>query len=349
VKNEPACAFLRLRTGLAAAAALLLGTAAAQYTHEPFFEWTHEISHAFGLEIITSRLNAVEGLGDPVPQEYLEQVEKLLARDFGRFAGTLAKRDPQLASELRHALQAVVDAVRDGEGTTEAVATARDAHERSYAQLVETELRNDPAFVAMILADLLIQDDGVAEAYEDAAEGDLWEYPTGWGALERVKVLWSEIEELASDTRRDDFHEMIEFLEGVVYPRVHPPEAIRGDPEEAEAATQRMVGILEEVADADLFPSRDLGRLAELLAESLPPFCEAYEAGDDALAVEGAYMVRNPYRKHLRRLLDLIAPEIHEPAAAILDGLVDRGPAPDDPIAACWELHELLVEARGML
>jgi hypothetical protein len=339
----------RARAAAALAVALLVGTVVAQYSHEPFFERTHALSQAFGLEIITSRLNAIDALGDPVPIEYLGQVEKLLARDFRRFAGSLAARDPVLAEELRASLRAVEDAVREGAPTVGAVAAARDAHARAYDLLIPAAVRDDPAFVAMVLADLLIQDDGVAEAYEDAAEDELWEYPNGWGALERVKELWSEVEHLASETRREDFQEMIDFLEEVVYPRVHPPEAIRGDPEEAEGATQRMAGILEEVADADLFPSRDLGRLAEHLPASLVPFCEAYEAGDTALAVEGAYMTRNPYRKHLRRLLDLIAPDLHESAAAILDGLVDRGEAPEDDAAACWELHGLLVEARGML
>jgi hypothetical protein len=142
---------------------------------------------------------------------------------------------------------------------------------------------------------------------------------------------------------------MIDFLEESCTRPFHPPEAIRGDPEEAEGATQRMAGILEEVADADLFPSRDLGRLAEHLPRRWYRSARRTRPATTALAVEGAYMTRNPYRKHLRRLLDLIAPEIHEPAAAILDGLVDRGEAPEDDAAACWELHELLVEARGML
>jgi hypothetical protein len=349
VTSDPWRRIRHARVIVVLAGVLALGSATAQYTYAPFFEHTHSISHAFGLEIMTARLNAVEALGDPVPVEYLGQVEKLLARDFGRFAGTLAELDASLADELEAALRAVEDAVRAGEPAAAAVAEARDAHARAYDVLIPDDVREQPAFVAMVTADLLLQDDGVAEAYEDAAEDELWEYPNGWGALERVKELWAELEPMASETRREDFAEMIDFLEEVVYPRVHPPEAIRGDPEEAEGATQRMAGILEEVADADLFPSRDLGRLADHLADSLTPFCEAYDAGDAMLGVEGAYMVRNPYRKHLRRLLDLIAPEIHEPAAAVLDGLVGRGEAPDDAAAACWELHELLVEARGML
>jgi hypothetical protein len=145
-----------------------------------------------------------------------------------------------------------------------------------------------------------------------------------------------------------DFEEMIEFLETVVYPSVRPPEAITGDPEEAEAATQRMVGILEGMTGADLYPARNLGNLAEQLAAMVDVGCAAYAAGEDLVAVESIYAVRNPYRKNLRRLLDLIAPEIHRPAAAHLDALISRNP-PADPATSCGELQELLLEARNLL
>jgi hypothetical protein len=346
VRSESVPSFVR---GMLLVGAFALATSSlAQSGSAPFFESPHELSYAFGLELITSRLNAVEAL-DGEYGDYLEQAEKLLGRDFRRFGGTLAERDPGLAAEFHGALAAVIDAVEAGTDASDAVAAARNAQARAYAALINADLRASAGFTAMVVADLLLQDDGVAEAYEDAAEDDLWEFPNGYGALIRVKELWyAQLAGMATAEQQEDVEEMFEFLDTVVYPTVRPPDEIRGDPEEAEAATQRITGVLEVVAQADLYPSRDLGRLAEGLADMLAPSCEAYAAGNDDLGVEGVYAVRNPYRKHLRRLLDLIAPEIHEPAAELLDALISSDP-PADRAAACTELHGLLVEARGVL
>lgn len=328
-------------------ATLLLGSAAAQYTNQPFLDRPVETSQAFGLELMAARLLVIEEL-DPVPEEYVEQVEKLAGRDMRRFAGTLAERDPELASTLESRLNELTEAAEAGESVAPLLDEVRELHDQAYDVLIGPA-REEPAFRAATLTDLLLGDDGVAEAYEDAAEDELWEYANGWGALKRVEQVWADLAPEADETATSDFEEMIEFLETVVYPRAAPPdEGIRGDPEEAEGATQRMVGILESVTDADLYPGRDLGALNDALAAVTERSCEAYDAGDEAVAVEGIYTVRDPYRKHLRRLLDLIAPEIHEPAAAHLDALVSDEP-PADPAAACWELHELLGEARGMI
>jgi hypothetical protein len=306
------------------------------------------LSHAFGLELIAARLTALEALeGDH--GDYLEQVEKLLSRDIRRFEGTLLEVDAGAAMELREALTGVIEAVDTGTDVRPAITAARAAQARAYDVLIDADNRDLLPFNAMVVADLLLQDDGVAEAYEDAAEDDLWEYPTGYGALVRVKeIFYERLADRATTEQREDVEEMFAFLDEVVYPSARPPDEIRGDPEEAEAATQRITGVLESIAQADLYPSRDLGRLAASLGDLLGPACEAYAAGADELGVEGIYAVRNPYRKHLRRLLDLIAPDIHEPAAAHLDALISDEP-PDDRAAACLELREVLVEARSVL
>lgn len=333
---------------LVVSVALALGASAVAQPTSPFFDDTMSLSRAFGLELIASRLHAIEAL-DGDYGDYFGQARKLLSRDIRRFEGTLTAADPALAQELRGALQAVLDDVEAGRGAGNSIAAARDAWARAYDAVIDADTHASLAFTAMVLADLLLQDDGVAEAYEDAAEDDLWEYPSGYGALVRVKAIWAErVAPFATPEQVADVEEMFEFLDTVVYPTVRPPAAITGDPEEAEAATQRMTGILESIANADLYPSRNLGRLAESLAGTLAPGCEAYAAGDDLSGVEAVYAVRNPYRKHLRRLLDLIAPEIHEPAAALLDALISSDP-PADRGAACLELHELLLEARGVL
>ena len=333
---------------LVVSVALALGASAVAQPTSPFFDDTMSLSRAFGLELIASRLHAIEAL-DGDYGDYFGQARKVLSRDIRRFEGTLTAADPALAQELRDALQAVLDDVEAGHGASESIAAARDVWARAYDVVIAPDTHGSLAFTAMVLADLLLQDDGVAEAYEDAADDELWEYPNGYGALVRVKEIWGErVEPFATPEQVEDVLEMIAFLETVVYPSVRPPAAITGDPEEAEGATQRMTGILESIASADLYAGRNLGRLAESLAGTLAPACEAYAAGDDLAGVEGVYAVRNPYRKNLRRLLDLIAPEIHEPAAALLDALISSDP-PADRAAACGELHELLLEARSVL
>jgi hypothetical protein len=337
-----------LVTLLATAWLLSSGASFAQPVPSPFYNHALALSQAFGLELISARLYAIEALAGDYG-DFLEQAEKLLGRDFRRFGGSLAASDAALAAELEAALAAVIDDVEAGRDAAGSVAVARAAQARAYATLISSDVRNSTGFVAMTVADLLLQDDGVAEAYEDAADDELWEYPNGFGALQRVKAIWrGELASSASDEQREDIEEMITFLEQVVYTDVRPPEAITGDPEEAEAATQRMAGILESMSGSDLYPARDLGRLAEHLAGMLTPACAAYAAGNDTVAVETIYAVRNPYRKNLRRLLDLIAPEIHAPAAAHLDALISRNP-PADRAASCLELQELLIEARGKL
>lgn len=341
--------FVRWIVALVATGALFSSTVAtAQETPSPFYTHALSLSQAFGLELIAARLNAIEALAGDYG-DYLEQAEKLLGRDLRRFAGSLTNANPELAEELQSALEAVIADVEAKRIATSSLAAARVAHQQAYALLIPDAVRNSPGFVAMTVSDLLLQDDGVGEAYEDAAGDDLWEFPNGFGALERVKTVWSQaLVGDANDQQREDFEEMIAFLERVVYPSVRPPEAITGDPEEAEGATQRMAGILESASGSDLFPARDLGRLAGHLAGMLEAGCAAYAAGHELVAVETIYAVRNPYRKNLRRLLDLIAPEIHAPAAAHLDALISRNP-PEDRPAACLELQQLLLQARNLL
>jgi hypothetical protein len=339
------------RVAFAVAGVAVLATSSAQvvtYAHDPYFEHPMELSWAFGLERIGLRLAVADALGDDYG-EYDEELEKMLTRDFGRFGASLAQRDAQLAAELRDALEEVIEAFEEGDAA-DAIAEAQELLDRAYAALIPEELRGSPSFIGGVLADLLLFDDGVAEAYEDAADGDLWEYPTGWAALNRVEDLWAEVEGMATDERREDVLEMFEFLRTVVYPDVRPPPEIRGDPEEAEGATHRITGILEEVTDAYLYASRDLGRLAGALRDTAAPGCAAYAAGDEALGTEHMYFVRDPYRKHLRRLLDLIAPDVHADIAMITDGLVNRGPAPETPPSeACQLLLDRLEEAQGLL
>ncbi len=334
------------RAVLAVAALAVAGGAFAQFSEDPFFERPVLMSHGYGLEVMAGRLFAIEEL-DPVPAEFVGEVEKLSWRDLPRFEGTLTERDAELAADFRAAIEALIIAADAGEPMAEHVATVRDLHARAY-EVVIGEFADRPSYLAGVSADVLIMNDGVAEAYEDAAEGDLWEYPNGWGATQRIKEIWAQLEPLATPEQAADYQEMIDFIEEVVYPRATPPEGgIRGDPEEAEGATQRMIGILEVVVDVDLSPGRNLGNLNDSFLATTEAACEAYEAGNDMLGVEGIYAVRDPYRKHIRRFLELIAPHLYEGLGDVTDALISSDP-PADKAAACWEMHEMLTEARTL-
>jgi hypothetical protein len=344
--------FDRLRTlGVAALTVGALSFASAQTGADPFFDQTMVQSHAYGVEMVLLRLSLVDAYEPPVHEDLMEQIEKALGRDVPRFLGTLQQRDPELATDLVEALEAVEEAAEDGEDATELAAAARELTLRAYEVLVDDATRASLSFQGAVLADLLLADDGVAEAYEDAAEEELWEYANGWGALQRVRTLWHQLAPHADARQIADVEEMLTFLAENVYPTREPPEAITGNPEEAEASAHRMVGLLETIVDASLYSGRDLPLLAGHLADLMAPSCDAFEAGNDTLGVEGAHAARNHYRKHLRRLLDLVAPELHERIADHLDALTGRedAPYPDDPAAACRDLVEGLVEARAAL
>ncbi len=363
--------------GIALLVVAALGVGQAQYGYTPSFDWTVLQSQAYGLELVAQRLRVVEAFEAPLDEDLLEQVEAMLEEDAPRFLGTLAARDGALAAALVEALEAVEEAVEEGEDAHEAVGEARDLLERAYTALVPSAVRAAPAFVGALISDLSFGEGGVAEGYEEAADGETYEFTSGWAALQRVKELWNEVAWAADARHRADIQEMLVFLDGV-YPSAEPPDAIVGSPEEAEAPAQRLVGLLEPVVDANLFAGRDMPALAAHLAQAIEPACAAYAAGDDARAQEIAIAVGDLYLKHLGDFVGFMAPETHEEAAEAilaLTGLAGEGAdeddegeeaeaadadegedeaaeeeaALDDPAGVCRDLQDALQEAREAL
>ena len=295
--------------------------AQAQYAHNPFFEAMQLQSQAIGLEMIGQSLRLVDALDAPLDEDFLEQVERMTLSDFARFGGTLAKLDGELAAKLMAALEAVTEAAEAGDDATALVVDAKRLLANAYDVLIDPATQDTAAFKAAVLANLLLAEGGVAEAYEEAVE-ELWEFPNGWGGLVRVRILWTEIEPLATPQHQADGREMIDEMT-VLFPAPQPPDPFVGkNPEEAEAPAQRLVGIIEEVADAALYPGRDLAILAGHLAKVLAPSCQAYADGADEIAAEGIYTVHDHYANHLGFLLDLIAPEVHERTTGYFAGLI---------------------------
>ncbi|HZJ10161.1 MAG TPA: hypothetical protein VFD39_10735, partial [Trueperaceae bacterium] len=139
---------------LACAAALLLSSATAQYANAPFRDQTLVQSQAYGLELVLQRLAVVDAIPAPLDDDYLEQVEKMLASDVDRFLGTLAATDPALAGELVASLEEVEEAAEAGEDAGDAVDAARAVVKQAYDVVVPAETRSSPVFIAAVVADL---------------------------------------------------------------------------------------------------------------------------------------------------------------------------------------------------
>lgn len=332
-----------------AAAAILAApvSASAQYAADPRFEWTLLESQATGIEMIESRLSLTEVFEQPYDEDLVELFEAMPEEFYPRFGGTLASRDPELAAGLLEALEEIVEAA-EGEGDPAPhVAEARALLARAADVLIPSEVAEAPTFRGALLVELLLRDDGVAEAFEDAVADELWEFPSGWAALQRVDLLWAEIEPLASDEHRTDAQEMLAALHAL-FPDPAPPESMIGiDPEEAEAPAQRLAGIVEVVVDAYLFPGRDLPRLAGHLAALASEACETYGAGDPAVATEAIIAVNDFYRRNLRRTAGLFAAEAHETVTEHLEELIEAEEGDAGP--RCVELSEALVEIQRAL
>jgi hypothetical protein len=349
--------------------AVLLATASAQYSGAPFFTQPLVQSQAFGLEMALQRLAALEVAGDAVEEDddWGEVIEGLEA-DLGRFIGTLAAADADLAEAVEEAVEEVEEAYESGTGLAAAIAEAREALTAAYAIIVPAEVQADPAFVAGLITDMSLGDIGVGEGYEEAIEDELPAYTLGYVALERVTVLWDQIAGGASDQQRADVDEMLEFI-GTLYPTPTIDEAIVGNPEEAEAPVHRIIGVLETIVDAELYPGRDMATLAGHLPEQLAAACAAYEAGDNALGKEITIAVGYRYlNADLGDFMEFMAPEVHEEAAELIAALTGMGGEEDDedgeegeedeeevahveladPAAACNELMEALQEARSV-
>lgn len=335
-----------LATSAFAVALPLAGAASAQYTNNPFFDRMTVQSQAYGLELVSIRLTLVENFDEPPDEEFMELIEDMAGADLRRFEGTLAERNPELAANLREALEEIEETFEEGGDAAALVPAARDLLAQAYDIVIDPEIQQRPDFKAGVLADLLLADGGVAEGYEEAIE-EVWAFSNGWAALQRVKVLWGEVAPLAQEQQRMDGEEMVVFLDSI-YPSAMPPIPFFGNPEEAEGPAHRLVGILEVITDAGLYTGRDLGFLAGHLSAEVGSACTAFAAGNDVLGAEGVYTIRNHYRKHLRRLLDLVDVDVHTYITERLNGLISEE-LPSDTAAACTELQEGLLRAQTAL
>lgn len=360
-----------LRHLLAAVAVVLLGTAMAQYAGAPYFTQPLVQSQALGFEMALQRLTALEFASadeDDLDDDWEEVIEGL-EHDLGRFMGSLQAADAELAETVDEAVEELEETFEAGGDLAGVIAEARQALERAYTAVVPAAVRGDPMFVAALIADMSLSPIGVGEGYEEAIEGELPAFTLGYVALARVRELWSELAGDAGEQQRADVEEMLAFI-ATLYPTPLIDEPIVGNPEEAEAPVQRIIGILETVVDAELYAGRDLAALATRLPEQLAGACGYYDAGDDALGLEIAISVGYRYlNADLGEFMGFMAPDTHEEITELIAALTgvsgedddddegetadaddddDEAVAPGDPAAQCRALLEELEEAADV-
>lgn len=343
----------RVRAAVLVAALLVMGAALggqavhAQFDQNPFFEHTVALGHAHAAEVIGVRLTALAAYGE-VPAELVEQTSKVLTREYPRLAGSLRAVAPGLADDLYGALEDVIRLGEQGDvdALAPAIARAQQLARAAYAALVPAELAARPEFVGAVTAKLVLANDGVAEGFEDAAEGEIWEYPNGWAALQRVKQLWEQLRPLASDAQAFEIDDAIARMEEF-FPTVTIPNLDGADPEAGEDPGRQVVSTLEGVVQAFLYPERELGRVGGMVGELVAEGWAAFEAGQTELAVERVALAEFHYRENLRRLFDLIMPHVHQ---QVTDAFAALTTDVDEAGAEAFEsLLEALDEGRMML
>ncbi len=342
-----------------------IATAFAQYGYQPFFDQPLIQSRAYGMELILVRLRAIDQFDAPLDDDLMELIELIGESDVNRFIGTLRAADPELADELLDEIEELEEKAEEGRNHHGSVREVRELTERAYDLIIPSQVRKSPAFLAALIADLTLGEGGIAEGYEEAiGDEEPFLFTGGWSSLQSVKELWSQLTIYATPAQAADVNEMLAQLDDIYF-SPEPPEPLVGNPEEAEAPAQRMLGLIEPIADAEVFAGRDMQALAVSLVATQAQACRAYDAGNDEVGLEGVYAVGEMYARYLAGFLGFMAPDVHEEAAETiyaLTGIQDEGaedeededdederPEVADPAGACRELLEALEEAVEVL
>lgn len=336
---------LRATAALAALLASAAGAEAQGYVNAPFRDAPVALAQAAALERIEIYARAIAAAGvdaddDDDDDDDDEEEEGGPLFDFSLVRGSLATAAP----ELERGLAAEIGELAEGEA--DAAEEILPLVERAKAALLVPETADAAPFQAGVMAALLLEEGGVAEGYEEAVEGEATAYAVGYFALQRVKALWEGLAGQASAEQAEDVGEMFAILDGL-FPGEAMPETLSPDPEQAEAPAQQLVGLLEAVTNADLYPGRDLGAAAARVHDIAAEGCEAFAAGDAGVGLERLTIAAAYYDQTVADTLGLLAPESAE---AIDDHLeaVEEGEA-DEAAAACAPLLDALAAGREAL
>ncbi len=321
---------IRRPLGIFLVLAILSPVALAQFSKNPFFDYTEALGAAHGMEMLDMRLGGL-ALTDDL-DDFDEQIEGAFARDLPRFLPSLAMHDPELAEELSELVEELEELVEEDElaGIGVLATEAREIVDQARSLVVSSELWQMPDFVAALMATLLLAEEGVAERFEETVAGEEAAFPGGWVGQQRVKELWALLEPMASDNQRFEVNEMLAELDGLFPSAELPaPEALT-DAEAGEDPAQRIVGFLEEISDASLYPDRDLGQMIVLTQGLVESACEALEGGDEGqgeqqLAIAGFY-----YAQYVGGTVGLLAPEINEALEPLWFAFSEESEGDDD-------------------
>lgn len=333
------------KTGLLLLSAWLFGAAFGQgYTHSPFFEETARHSHNWALVSLDVGLYVFENVETDDMDIYDEAVE-LMEDALRAIQARLHEADAELHEELDDVIEDLEDAVDDDEDFNRLVPEARVLVDRVTELLADPELDDDPVALGALLSRLLLAEGGVAEGWEELFDDDIGEYVVGWAALQFVWPLWEKMEAFADENQAFEVRDSLDYISEELLADYVPREDWRMLDEEAgEAAAHRIVSYLERIADATLFPDRDLGAVAGLTEDLAGQACAAYAAGDDLLggeiAVQGYYF----FDEHLRKMIDLFDPELMPVIRKDYRDLRKSGDA-----ELCGRLTENMGAARALL
>ncbi len=287
-------------------------------------------SQAIGFELISNALRIIEAVDVVDYGEIGEQVDMMTGADMQRFIGTLDATDPDLAAELRQQLGGIADAVDAGHNPESLIPVARQLLAEAYDTVIPPEIHNQPGFIGAVMAQLLLAEGGVSEGMDEAFD-EPWEWANAWSALQRVKELWGQVENLATPELVASVQEMITALDGI-FTQVAPPASFDGMVgEEAEPYAQGMVGYLESVVDAQLYAGRDPVLLVRHLTDLAGPACQSYEAGNDEIGRETIYAIFDNYgdTTGLGNMVGLFDPEVGARIDATFGGLIPLAVAED--------------------
>ncbi len=244
------------------------------------------------------------------------------------FSASLAARAPALAEALSQA----IDGLDETDGAAGEVARLAD----EARGVLVPRASDTAAFRGGLLAALLLGEGGVAEAYEEAAEGEAEEYAIGRAALGRARGLWDALKAGASPQLGAEGDAALNRLREL-FPGPDLPERLSSDPEEAEGPAQQLVGITEAVTRADLYPGRDLGASVDGVRDLVAHGC-ATRASDPAMGDEFLAIAATYHAELLSDPLGVMAPEVEARVAAGFE-------KPDE----CGALIEALGQAREAL
>lgn len=335
---------------------------ALKHKYDPFFDNMVYQSQVYGVEMVGQRLAMAGAFPPPVNPQLVPQLQRMEKRDYARFKGTLALRNPTLEKDLAAALRAVMVNIETSKVATAEITKAQALLNDASKIIVDQTVRDQPAFRGAVLANLLVANDGVAEAFEDAIREN-WGFPNGWAALRRVEVLWKDLEPMASPPIRQEMASILDILKTSYYAQPAPKIPFPNeDAEDVEALAHQAINLLEQVTDATLYTGRDMVRLTLHMADVIAPACEAYAKGNKTLGDEPIHAVLDHYRNQIAGALDLLAPELRQQATLLFPKMVEveydfyegfQNLPPDTrditDAQRCQELKTVFLEAKGAL